>query len=107
MRFLGGVTLLAFLAATESWAGTPRPQGEGFVVRLGVGPGLELASIGDLHESQAGIAGAVSIGWASRRFELDFETAFQPFRTANPVAEEGFRAVYFLPSIRFHGDNLY
>ena len=107
MRLLSGMTLLTFLTAAESWAGTPRPQGSGFVVRLRVGPGLGRASIGDQHENQAGFAGAVSIGAAGRRFEIDLETAFQPFRTPNPVAEEGFKAVYFLPSVRFHGDHMY
>ena len=87
--------------------GNPETAGVGLRGAAGAGPGLGRASIGDQHENQAGFAGAVSIGAAGRRFEIDLETAFQPFRTPNPVAEEGFRAVYFLPSVRFHGDHGY
>jgi hypothetical protein len=107
MRYLVGTSLLALLTATELRAETARPPGAGFVLRLGAGPGFGRASIGSANESKAGVAGGVTIGAAGRRFELDLETAFQPFTTPNPVADEGFKAVYFLPSLRFHGDHLY
>jgi hypothetical protein len=107
MRFLIATAFLALLLATESRAADPRPQGSDFVVRLGAGLGLGRASIGDEHESKAGFAGGLSIGIAGRRFEFDFETAFQPFRTPNPVADEGFKAIYFLPSLRLHGNHGY
>jgi hypothetical protein len=107
MRIGTGAVLLALLAAADSEAGTPRPQGSGFVVRVGAGLGFGRASIGDASDSQAGFAGGVSLGYAGRRFEFDFETAFQPFETPNPVAEERFKAVYFLPSVRVHGDHFY
>jgi hypothetical protein len=107
VRLLVGTALLALLTATESRAGTPRPQGSGFVLRLGAGFGLGKASIGDAKESRGGFAGGLTLGVAGRRFEFDLETALQPFHTKNPVAEEGYRAVYFLPSVRFHGDHVY
>ena len=76
-------------------------------MRLGAGLGVGQASVAGRHESQAGFAGSLSIGAAGRRFEFDFETALQPFHTSNPVADEGFKAVYLLPSVRYHGDHAY
>lgn len=53
------------------------------------------------------MTGTPDLDEVPQRFEIDLETAFQPFLTPNPVAEEGFKAVYFLPSVRFHGDHGY
>ncbi|HEX9186656.1 MAG TPA: hypothetical protein VGB87_06285 [Vicinamibacteria bacterium] len=107
MRRVIVTVLIGLLVSAEARAAEPRRQGSGLVVRVAAGVGFGRASIGPETESKPGFAGGVSLGASGRRFGFELETAFQPFRTPNPVADEAFRAVYVLPSVRFHGESVY
>ena len=102
MVILGG---LGLTAATE--AAEPRPQGSGFVLRGAVGLGVGSLNVADRTETTAGFAGSAVIGVAGQWWELDLEAAFQPVQVDNPVGRESMRAVYLLPSLRFHADHAY
>ena len=98
---------VALLAASDARAAEPRPQGSGFVVRGAAGVAVGGFDVGDESESKTGFAGGALLGLAGRRFEFDFEIAAQPFGVDNPVGGESFRVVYFLPSVRIHGQHAY
>ena len=98
---------VALLAASDTRAAEPRPQGSGFVVRGAVGVAVGGFAVGGQEERKSGFAGGALLGLAGRRFELDFEIAAQAFGVENPGGGESFRVVYFLPSVRIHGQHAY
>ena len=111
MRSVMGSALMALLVASEARAADPRPQGSGFVLRGAAGVGVGRYSIASFADdsswTRTGFAGGAVVGFAGRRFEFDLETAVQPFRVDTPVVSQSFEAVYFLPSVRIHGDHRY
>lgn len=107
MRILVLTPCVALLAVGGTQAAEPRPQGSGFVVRGAAGLAVGGMDVSRQSERKAGFAGGALLGVAGRRFEFDFEMAFQPFRVDNPVGREAFRVVYFLPSFRVHARHAY
>jgi len=79
---------VALLAASDTRAAEPRPQGSGFVVRGAAGVAVGGFDVGGESESKSGFAGGALLGLAGRRFEFDFEIAAQPFGVDNPGGGE-------------------
>lgn len=107
MRIARVPLLVGLLVACRAEAAEPRPQGSGFVMRGLAGLGVGGADVGGERGHKTGFAGGATLGFAGRRLELDFEIAVQPFQVDNPVRDESFRVVYFLPSLRIHGQHVY
>jgi hypothetical protein len=107
MRIARVPLLAALFLACRAEAAEPRQQGSGFVVRGAAGLGVGGTDVAGESTHETGFAGSATLGFAGRRFELDFEIVVQPFSVENPVAGESFRAVHYLPSLRFHAQHVY